>query len=352
MDGVESRVLIPPLCKGAVLYLAHIVNTSGDETEAPLPRLRAMDQPAQRQGCIREWIQLWDPTRVQDRHTRSTCRLLHSTVETWWRYTPARSYGVSELCPRARSLRIIGWTPWSCWESGLRSGARSWRIGRGTPWSCWVDELCPRRAGSWALPGGTSEWHLTRPWLWKIWRDNMMRVMQMEWRSTTRAGRRARIQLSIIRWCFSPRSTWVGWGRWYMGMPSHIHRFDETTQTTIWLRRHVCVSKQQRTCLLSDVFQSQPEDIALWGTLDPAEAQAEDYNLNSTDFCKERATYVKANKIKEGHAQDSVSWWLTSNDEPVAVTRRGSILDGPWGVVRRWSGPIGDWHWCQPHGTS
>ena len=104
----------------------------------------------------------------------------------------------------------------------------------------------------------------------------------------------------------------------------------------------VCVSKQQRTCLLSDAFHSRHGDIAFWGTLDLAEAQAEDYNLNSTDFCKERATYVKVNKTKEGHAQDSVSSWSTSDDEPVAVTRRGSILDGPWGVVRRCSGPIGD----------
>ena len=47
---------IPPECKGAVLYHAHIVDLSEDETEARLARLRAMDQPAQRQGYIREWI--------------------------------------------------------------------------------------------------------------------------------------------------------------------------------------------------------------------------------------------------------------------------------------------------------
>ena len=89
-------------------------------------------------------------------------------------------------------------------------------------------------------------------------------------------------------------------------------------------------AKQQKT-RLPGVFHSRPGDIGeeSWGILE----SAEDYNANSMDFNKEQATYAKAKKVKEGqHVVGHTIWqtrgatssWSTSDDEPVAVTVKGS----------------------------
>jgi hypothetical protein len=92
-------------------------------------------------------------------------------------------------------------------------------------------------------------------------------------------------------------------------------------------------AKQQRATprRLPGVFHSQPGDIGegSWGILE----STEDYNANSMDFHQEQTVYTKAKKAKEGQrvightvwqTRGAAPSWPTSDDEPVAVTVKGS----------------------------